>query len=348
MADGTGVERYDAVIGGAGPGGSICATLLAWEGLRVALVDPRPTRPFAIGECLPDAGVRNLRQLGLSFADKLDVHRRIRGVHSRWSDQDILQDTMTLPGGGGWRLDRARFEQDLLDAAVVAGTELHADRVRDIAWQDGAWRISTDRQLLRAHFAVDATGRSAWIARRLGAEQTSDAPQIALWATGMPLDKPMDRTLIESLDSGWWYGAMLPDGSPLAAFHCHPSLATQLVRAPELWHALLAKSQVLTQSLPLCCFADQPLQRTDARGLSLDHCAGEHWFAIGDAAISFDPIASQGFCNAIATAAMAARAILAGRGPDDYNESLKRIRERYTLQISDWYAGRDRIAMSAV
>ena len=329
---------YDVAIAGAGAAGSICAALLAREGLRVALLDPQQERRFTIGECLPDSGASNLRQLGLPCPADGGPHRRIRGVHSRWGGDTIVQDAMTSPGGGGWRLDRVRFEQDLLSVAVQSGVVLLRDRVRNVLRQDGCWQISTDASSYRAPTVVDAAGRRACIARKLGVRQLSDEAQIAVWGTGATLDVPMDRTLIDEGDQGWWYGAMLPNGIPLAAFHCSPSLAAQMVRFPERWRAALARSEVLAGAFPVRCFHDCSLLRTDARGLHLEQFAGQGWFAIGDAAISFDPIASQGFCNAIATAAMAARAIVGGGEQEDYNANLKRIRKRYRQHVTDSYA----------
>lgn len=329
---------YDVAIAGAGTAGSICAALLAREGLKVALLDPQQERRFTIGECLPESGARNLRQLGLSSPVDGGPHRRIRGVHSRWGGDTIVQDAMTSPGGGGWRLDRVRFEQDLLSAAVQSGVVLLRDRVRNVQRQDGSWRISTDATSYRASTVVDATGRRACIARKLGVRQLSDEAQIAVWGTGVTLDMPMDWTLIERGGRGWWYGAMLPNGIPLAAFHCSPSLAAEMVRFPERWRAALARSEVLAGAFSVSCFHGCSLQRADARGLHLEQSAGQGWFAIGDSAISFDPIASQGFCNAIATAAMAARAIVGGGSHLDYSANLKRIRKRYRQQVTDWYA----------
>jgi flavin-dependent dehydrogenase len=46
----------------------------------------------------------------------------------------------------------------------------------------------------------------------------------------------------------------------------------------------------------------------NADSSALDRCAGEGWLAVGDSAAAFDPIASQGLSNALASANAAARA----------------------------------------
>jgi flavin-dependent dehydrogenase len=49
----------------------------------------------------------------------------------------------------------------------------------------------------------------------------------------------------------------------------------------------------------------------------LSPAADEGWIAIGDAAISFDPVTSQGLVNALSTAVIGAGAILSARGLDE-------------------------------
>ncbi len=68
--------------------------------------------------------------------------------------------------------------------------------------------------------------------------------------------------------------------------------------------------------------------------------AGRHWLALGDAAVSFDPLSSHGITNAIYTAQLAAATIGAarsGRGEGalrEYEATLTAIFEQY-LQSKD-------------
>ena len=56
--------------------------------------------------------------------------------------------------------------------------------------------------------------------------------------------------------------------------------------------------------------------RADASSAILTHAAGEGWIAVGDAAVSFDPVTAQGLANALSSALVAAGAILSTRGLD--------------------------------
>src|SRR5262249_20763355 len=52
-----------------------------------------------------------------------------------------------------------------------------------------------------------------------------------------------------------------------------------------------------------------PLRSTDASGGRLDQVVGAGWIAVGDAALSFDPISAQGIFNALYTGMKAGQAV---------------------------------------
>jgi len=56
--------------------------------------------------------------------------------------------------------------------------------------------------------------------------------------------------------------------------------------------------------------SDRP-QGVDASSGRLDQCTGANWLAVGDAAVSFDPLSSQGIANALYTGMRAGQSISA-------------------------------------
>lgn len=56
--------------------------------------------------------------------------------------------------------------------------------------------------------------------------------------------------------------------------------------------------------------AGDALLSVDASACLLSEAAGEGWIAVGDAAMAFDPIASQGLFNALSSALVATGALL--------------------------------------
>jgi flavin-dependent dehydrogenase len=86
---------------------------------------------------------------------------------------------------------------------------------------------------------------------------------------------------------------------------------------------------------------------TPANSAVLEPAVGASWLAAGDAALSFDPLSSQGLLNAIFTGRAAARAAanhLAGASDalSDYAAILAEIHADYRRQLSFWYGAEAR------
>src|SRR4051794_39221405 len=114
-------KRFDIVVIGAGPAGSLTAMLLAREGGRVALFDGKPSAIFSIGETLPPQVSQLLADLGLFERFYTQGHRRSPGIVSAWGTAEPLTaDYLFSTNGDGWHIDRAAFNQLLKEAAIDA------------------------------------------------------------------------------------------------------------------------------------------------------------------------------------------------------------------------------------
>jgi flavin-dependent dehydrogenase len=168
---------------------------------------------------------------------------------------------------------------------------------------------------VRAAWLIDATGRAAAVARRLGARRRRDDRLVAFVARcrrppGAPADRD-DRTWVEAVDGGWWYSARVPADERVFAFHTEAApaerralldaagFAERLRRAPRLG-ALFAAHGYRPAGRP---------RGVDASSGRLGAAAGRGWLAVGDAAASFDPLSSQGLLNAHYTGLRGAEAV---------------------------------------
>lgn len=324
----------EIIIAGAGPAGLTAATLLARAGKQVLLLDSREPGRHKVGECVPGAISRLLSKLNFPpIHAEEGLHRGIGGVISLWAGNLRSEDHFSKPEGGGWRLNRGEFEKSLASTALAAGVIRQPAAVRSISRFGGRWRIETDGgDILTADFVIDATGRNAVLARQLGAKRIHGPPLVAVWAVGSPFSSPgSKRTLIESTPDGWWYGAYLPRNRPLAIFHTTPRLASELRSNPSQWRKLLQATEQLSPMINADAFLGAELHASDARSSHLDLPCGPGWAACGDAALSFDPLSSQGIFNAIASGDMIASAL---RDPatcslDGYKETLMEVRNIY-------------------
>lgn len=346
------VATYDVAVAGAGPAGAVAAGLLARAGLSVLLCDPRlglvaaPAKP---GDALPGAADRLLRACGLPPPGASGLHRPIGGNISIWGSPDpIHRDFLNEPDGAGVRLDRAAFEAELVGIARAAGADVRPVRLVHVARDAGRWTLAgRDGGRWRAAFLVDAGGRAAPLARRLGARRRRDEPLVAVVGRGRACPEyRLSRTLVETVPQGWWYAALLPDGAPVFMLHTRPADAARFVARPDEWRAALEAARHVATAFPGATL-DAPLRAHEAGGAWLDPMHGPGWVAVGDAALSFDPASAQGIFSALHGGMTVAHAIPAAlRGNDTrleaYAAALIEIRRLYRARLRAHYASERR------
>jgi len=331
------MKKFDVTVVGGGPAGSIAACTLAALGRQVLVIDqPKVlTAGRKVGESLPSAARPLLRHLGLLDVVENGPHLSSFGNHSAWgspriSSQDFIRD----PHGLGWHLDRVRFDADLRTAAVSRGVEFREQKI-------------TDFDALEYTFLIDASGRAAALARHFGAERRRDDQLMAVFLWVQPNAQDRDtRTLLESTRDGWWYTARLMDQSRIVVFHTDRDKVAGLLRSQLMWKSELDRTIHIREVIDGAKVLSE-LYCTEASGARLDTFTGPNWIAAGDAALSFDPLSSQGLFNAIYTgmkAAEAAHARLSGEvdALAGYAQRLEQIRRVYLARRQVYYAAEQR------
>lgn len=352
-------QSFDVAIAGGGPAGSAAALMLARSGRRVLLADASPVDAFHVGEGLPPSAHSLLHELGVFERFCADGHRVSHGNVSVWgSDKSQSVDFMFQAHGHGYQLNRSRFDAMLKNAAREAGA-LICDQTRLgllNAARDGTLDQPIRIQLsdgsgsrdIEARWLVDAGGRAATTTRRLGVERCKTDRLIAFHVL-LQSDSASDsdgRTMIEAAQDGWWYSVLLPSNARLLIYLCDSDLsrceraallstdgfAAKLNNAPHL-HRFCQSHGYQLSCAP---------QGVDASSGRLERFSGEGWLALGDAALSFDPLSSQGISNALYTGLAGARAINAVLDGNrsalaHYNDHLSSIYDAYLRNKAIFY-----------
>lgn len=295
-----------------------------------------------IGETLPPAVQPVLASLGVWDQFLAEKHSPSYGIRSAWGQDDLYDnDFIFNPYGMGWHVDRARFDSMLARNVERAGAKLYRRAQLRGCSEDGrgVWDIElaceSGGESLRAGFVVDATGRKSMLARRQGANRTAYdrlVGVVCFFSCGSPKANASNATLVEAGEEGWWYSAALPDSRIVVAYMTDADLfgkASKRMRnywqqqrrnAPHT-HARIGSRAL--QSGPFI-FA--------ANSSRLDRFAGKNWLAVGDAAMAFDPLSSQGVYNALMSGMCAAQAIECSRDGDH------RELHRYAVGIENNFA----------
>ncbi|MBR0718652.1 FAD-dependent monooxygenase [Bradyrhizobium liaoningense] len=330
------------LIVGGGPAGLATALELARLHIAAVVVERGAYDDRRLGEHLTPAGMLQLTALVPGFRAVADVHGRSAGVTAYWGSETAhYTDYFLHPGQHGLNLSRPRFDADLARAAETAGAGVLrlASLKRAVRSQMG-WQVRIDRDGgtddVAVAFIVDATGRAATFSRQQGARILAHDRQVAVatfWDCADDVGAST-RSLVETVENGWWYCAAVGPLRHICMFVTDDDL---LPRGPARdlrgwWLDQLSRAVHMPRGLrdisPPCEFITR-----SARSQRLDVAVGSGWIAVGDAAMAFDPLASQGIVKAVDHGRRAAAAIAAHLSGDE--ASL----EQYALQVEREYIG---------
>lgn len=294
------MKNYDAIVVGAGPGGSTAARLLAAEGARVLMLDrhrfPRD-KPCGGGVTLRAASVTGL---DLSPVTEQIIYGarfslRLGKTFDRRFDKPLTYMTQ-----------RRRLDAFLAERAVESGADFHdGDPVRELVPNGASVTVRTARDAYSAPVLIGADGANGIVGKatglRPGAEEAV-AFEGNLRATGRLLDEWREYIGADLGGTAGGYGWVFPKGDHLnvgvgawkyAGFTLRPKL-TKLSRH----------------------YGFDPGALEDLRGHHLPvrrpgaPIARGRIAVVGDAAGLVDPLSGEGIHMAFASARLASHAAM--------------------------------------
>ena len=332
-------QTSSIVVIGGGPAGAATALELAQAGCDVVLLERQRVAGWKIGETLPPESRVHLQRLGLWERFLADGHLQCHGVVSVWGHSTpVEKDFIFNPNGNAWQLDRAVFENMLLSAAAGAGCRVCLnENVEEVSPTQGGWLIRTSTQTIFTDWLIDASGRSSDLLRSERGQYQQLDQLISIYAitqTNQTTDHDA-RTWVESHPEGWCYTALMPSGKRTVALQTDSDLAT-----PEN-----INTAWLSKKLEECQTINELLRKHNyeftssprwiaAHSARFEHCGGQNWLAVGDAAMTFDPLSGLGSLKALESASNAVQSILYQA---DYPAVCEMLWGNFRLEYDDYY-----------
>ncbi len=310
-------QTWDAIVVGAGPGGSSAAHGLATAGLRVLLLEKEKMPRYK--PCGGGLTAKVRAALDFDFSPAIETTVTQGSVAFR-------RERVRVAASAGWCVMRDKFDALLAARAVDAGAELRdAAPVAHITFDDGGAQVSTRSETLRAAFVVGADGVNGIVRRAAGLpahrrmaaalEAEMDAPSDALdeWRQTLHLDFGV---------LPWGYAWIFPK-----AEHLSVGVGALLRSGPPTdLRAVLARYVASEPSLREARTRFTRGHRIPLGGMIGRHHAGRT-VLVGDAAGIVDPFTAEGIYYAIKSGQIAAQEIAANseQMPVDLSAYTERI-----------------------
>jgi 2-polyprenyl-6-methoxyphenol hydroxylase-like FAD-dependent oxidoreductase len=348
------------LIVGGGPAGLALAIELSQTGVHVWVAELSNYTEPRIGEHLPPSAIQALNSLVPGRLLSGAVHQSSGGVDAFWGGSTPSHmDYLFHPIGAGANLSRPTFDRDLAMSCRDAGATVALSAVlASAAWKGTHWsttlRLPSGSIELSPRLIVDATGRRASFARTQGASIVADDQQIAVTRmqprTHRTESNGGGRVLVEATENGWWYFAPLASGSSVATYMTDadmlPHGGKKALR--EWWIDQVRSTDHVKANVIDHRGSESGFLVRWARSQRLSHASGKGWFAVGDAACAFDPLASRGIAKGLEGARQSADLVsrylsggagvlreyadLAVEAYDDY----RRLHSAYYLMETRW------------
>ena len=344
-------KTRNIVVVGGGPAGVAITLALHASGFKVSMIERSDYNEIRVGEHLLPGAKLLLTQLGVPRNVWAGECLQCSEVQSVWGSSKLLyNESIWSPYGGGLILNRSYFDSNLADYATQCGASVYKNTTFIAGNRiENGWICDLKRDdevfHLKADFLIDATGRSYKVVKSLGYKPVEYDKLICIAGFCKPLEQhhPVEQyVLLEACKDGWWYSIRLFDGRIVATYMTDIDILSDSNKQPhEFW------SERLHESPHTCSRLDEfettkEVHVRPSQSCKLEKVFGHGWLAVGDAAMSCDPLSSAGILKGFKMGMRAAQALESYFSNDSralimYDEQAKEEYSAYLRTRSYYY-----------
>ncbi|WGV99611.1 NAD(P)/FAD-dependent oxidoreductase [Vibrio sp. YMD68] len=354
------------VIIGAGPSGSIAASLLHKKGIDVRVIEKSVFPRFSIGESLLPACMEVIEQAGMTdavinanFQYKDGAAFRKNGVYTAFN----FEDKFSAGPGTTFQVQRGAFDKVLTDTAEAQGVAIdYQHELMGINFTDNSTILEVqvvdgERYQLEAQYVLDGSGFGRVLPKMLDLEEPSSLPprkaifthindHIAEADTALEYDRNKILISVHPTNPDVWYW-LIPFSNGVSSFG--------VVGEPKFFESypedkIAAIKQLAMEEPGLAEIlenAEYPNPAGEIGGYSANvkHLATDKYALLGNAGEFLDPVFSSGVTIAMKSAQFAVECVekqLNGEKVDwdrDYADPLMVGVNTFRTYVEGWYSG---------
>lgn len=331
------MNRYDAIVIGAGPSGSTAAAVLASKGRRVLAIEREKFPRYHVGESLIPYTYFPLERIGMiermkksHFPSKYSV--QFVGRSGNLSQPFYFFEHLKHEASRTWQVLRSEFDQMLMDNAREKGAEvLEETKVTETIDENGTVSgvraKAKDGSMLefRAPITIDASGRdSLSMLRNNWRVRDDQLKKISIWTyyKGALRDPGRDEgaTTIASIpERGWFWYIPLPDDMVSVGVVAESDYLYRDTRdLEEIFLREVTNNRWIEKHLAIGR-RTEPLRVTGEFSYRSRYTAADGLVLTGDAFGFLDPVFSSGLFFALRGGELVADAVDAALTAGDYS-----------------------------
>ena len=354
-------EQVDVLVIGAGPSGTVAASIIKKAGFTVKIVEKMKFPRFVIGESLLPRCMEALEEAGFLEAVKE------RGFQEKFGAKFVkngkicdyfFADQFTAGWSWTWQVPRAEFDKILADCCEQMGIPVcYETTVTGIEF-NGSDSVTTVEDVngntsqIAARFIVDGSGYGRVIPRLFNMDKPSNLPpRKTLFTHVVDTKRTMDDepnriTIIVHQYGIWIWVIPFSNGNTSVGFVGEPNFfkATEGVTPEEQLRALLATEPYLSERMQDVQFLFEP-KVLESWSTTTSSFYGDGFVLTGNVTEFLDPVFSSGVTLATVSSQTAAKLVikkLNGEAVDwetEYTEPMMQGVNTFRSFVMAWYEG---------
>lgn len=354
-------EKTDVLVIGAGPAGTVAASIVHQAGFKVRIVEKMKFPRFVIGESLLPRCMEALDEAKFLNAVKARGFQEKNGAkfvkNGKVCDYQFA-DQFTQGWKWTWQVQRADFDQTLANTVEAMGVPVdYETTVTHIEINDDGRSVTTiedasgNRRYIEARFIIDGSGYGRVIPKMFNMERPSSlSPMKALFSHTVDTrrdmaDEPNRITIVVHKDAVWIWVIPFSNGTTSLGFVGYPGFFDDFKGSPEeMFRAMIATEPYLKERFKDVELLFEP-KTLQSWSTTTDKFYGNGFVLTGNATEFLDPVFSSGVTLATVSSQVAAKLVirhLNGETIDwekEYMDVMMQGINTFRSYVLAWYDG---------